>query len=66
MLLAISMLHFLMLFMKNAYENEEKISLLKLLPLELLTFLLIGGCPLECSIMLSVFVIFLIFNFSSH
>lgn len=55
-----------MLFMKNTYENEEKISLLKLLPLELLTFLLIGGCPLECSILLSVFVRFLIFNFSSH
>lgn len=55
-----------MLLMKNAYENEEKISLLKLLPLELLTFLLIGGCPLECSILLSVFMRFLIFNLFSH
>lgn len=44
-----------MLLMKNAYENEEKISLLKL-PLASLTLLLIGGCPLECSILLSVSV----------
>lgn len=56
LLLAISMLHFLMLLMKNAYKNEGKNYLLKFLPLDMLTFLLICDWPLECSIPLSGFM----------
>lgn len=56
LLLAISMVHFLMLLMKNVYENEGKNYLLKFLPLDMLTFLLICDCPLECSIPLSSFM----------
>lgn len=50
------MLHVLTLLMKNAYENEGKNYLLKFLPLDMLTFLLICDCPLECSIPLSGFM----------